>query len=211
MFVSKQVSHAATITPTPAPIAQPPASRSEVSARERPPAVAIAPPKPAAAQGDVTTTVPAASPAAVAAAAPAAGPAADDSAPDESPGQVTDDKEVSLALGRWQKAMLTNDAAEIVPSYAPHINRFFLKTQVSRAFVRDYMERDEETGTRLTRYDMEDISMKHLKADEIQVAFRANFAVSTPDKDRTGEARTTLILKRLEGDWKIVYERDLKD
>ena len=52
--------------------------------------------------------------------------------------------------------------------------------------------------------------MRHLKPDEVEVDYRANFVVSTPDKDRTGDAHTTLILKRLEGDWKIVYERDFK-
>ena len=145
-----------------------------------------------------------------AASAPAASPAVEDTVADTPPGQITDDKEVSLALGRWQKAMLTNDSAEIAPSYAPHVNRFFLKTQVSRDFVRDYLERDEERGTRLTRYDLEDVTMRHLKPDEVEVDYRANFAVSTPDKDRTGDAHTTLILKRLEGDWKIVYERDFK-
>lgn len=203
MFFSKEVSHAATITPIAPPVSDSHATRPdplvlEETSREHPVQPEAAPATPPALAETPS----------VVADASAAPPVSAGTSPDQTPGQITDDKEVSLALRRWQKAMLTNDSAEIAPSYAPHVDRFFLRTQVDRAFVRDYLERDEETGKRLTRYDMEGVSMKHLKGDEVQVDFHANFAVSTPEKDRTGNAKTSLILKRLEGDWKIVYERD---
>ena len=128
----------------------------------------------------------------------------------ESPGQVTEDKEIGLALQRWQNALLTNDSAQIAPSYAAHVNRYFLRTQVSRSYVRDYMERDEERGTRLTKYELHDMSIDHVKRDEVEVHFVANFAVSTPTDDKIGQTRTLLMLRREDGDWKIFYERDLK-
>ena len=205
MYFSKEISHAATITPAAASAAALNSKRPDALALKQPPPAHLAPPEP-------VSDAPPAAPEVPVVTANASAPVAvnEDTSTGETPGQITDDKEVGLALGRWQKAMLTNDSGEIAPSYAPHVNRFFLKTGVDRAFVRDYLERDEETGKRLTRYDMEGVSMKHLKPDEVQVVFRANFAVSTPEKDRTGDTKTTLILKRLEGDWKIVYERDFR-
>ena len=128
----------------------------------------------------------------------------------ETPGQITEDREVGLALRRWRTALLTNDSAQIAPSYAVHVNRFFLKTQVSRTFVRDYMERDEERGTRLTKYNLQDLAIRHVKPDEVEITFHADFAVSTPKTDRVGSARTTLMMRMEEGDWKIFYERDFK-
>ena len=131
-------------------------------------------------------------------------------APTETPGQITEDKEIGLALERWRKALLTNDSDQIAPSYAAHVNRYFLKTQVSRAYVRDYMERDEESGTRLTKYDLQGVSIRRNKPNEVEVTFQANFAVSTPTTDRTGHPRTTLMMRMEDGDWKIFYERDFK-
>lgn len=128
----------------------------------------------------------------------------------ETPGGITEDGEVGLALRRWRTALLTNDSAQIAPSYAVHVNRFFLKTQVSRTFVRDYMERDEEQGTRLTKYNLQDLAIRHVKPDEVEITFHADFAVSTPKTDRVGSARTTLMMRMEEGDWKIFYERDFK-
>ena len=128
----------------------------------------------------------------------------------ETPGQITEDREIGQALERWRTALLTNDSAQIAPSYAAHVNRYFLKIQVSRAFIRDYMERDEERGTRLTKYDLGDVAIRHLKSNEVEVSFYADFAVSTPTTDRAGKARTMLMMRRESGDWKIFYERDFK-
>lgn len=129
---------------------------------------------------------------------------------EETPGELTDEGEIRLALGRWQRALLSNDATQIAPSYAMEVDRYFLQTGVSRAWVLDYMERMEERGVRLTAYDLQNITIKHLAQGEAEVGFQAAFQFSTPSLDRKGNARTVLRLRREEGDWKIFYERDFR-
>ena len=127
-----------------------------------------------------------------------------------SEGSPGENAEVGLALSRWRTALLTNDASQIAPLYAAHVNRYFLQTQVDRAFVFHALAHEEERGLRLTQYELLNVTMKPVKNHEVQVDYRAIFTFSTPMRHRTGDARTTLILRQEEGDWKIVYERDFR-
>ncbi len=125
-----------------------------------------------------------------------------------SPGYITEDKQIGLVLRRWQTALLSNDAAQVAPSYATSVERYFLRTDVSRAYVRDYMQAEEERGTTLMTYDLRDTTIDHVSADEVEVRFVANFSVNAPKGMKTGSARTLLKLRREDGDWKIFFERD---
>ncbi len=125
-----------------------------------------------------------------------------------SPGYITEDRQIGLVLRRWQTALLSNDAAQVAPSYAASVERYFLRTDVSRAYVHDYMSKEETRGTTLMTYDLRDMTIEHVNADEVDVRFVANFSVNAPKGMRTGSARTLLKLRREDGDWKIFYERD---
>ena len=124
------------------------------------------------------------------------------------PGYEEEDAEIELVLRRWQKALLSNDAGRIAPSYAAQVERYFLQTDVNRAFVRSYLRTQEAHGSRLLAYDLKDISIAHVSGSEVDVRFAAGFVVSTPNGDTAGSARTLLKLRPEDGDWKIFFERD---
>lgn len=128
--------------------------------------------------------------------------------PGRTPGEVEEDGEVELALRRWQRGLLSNDAEKAAPSYATKVSRYFLRSDVSRAFVRDYMRGEQARGVRLVRYDLSQVSIDHVGHNAVDVHFVAAFTVKMPSGERTGGTRTLLKLHREDGDWKIYYERD---
>ena len=128
--------------------------------------------------------------------------------PDRSPGYVEADGEIELALGRWQRALLSNDAAAITPSYAQKIERYFLQSGVTRSYVGSYLKTEEGRGSRLVSYDLSQVAIEHVGHNAVDVHFVAGFRVKTPAGEKTGNTRTLLKMHREEGDWKIYYERD---
>ncbi len=129
---------------------------------------------------------------------------------DQTPAALTDDKQIALALHRWQEALLSNDARRIVPSYAPQLDRYFLQTHVTRDYVQRYMAREEDRGSWLLDYDLRDVNIAHDGPDTAEVRFDAKFTVSAARGERSGRARTELKMRREDGDWKIYSERDFR-
>ncbi len=127
-----------------------------------------------------------------------------------SPGAVTEEKEIGLALHRWQEALLSNDARQIAPSYAAEVDRYFLRTHVKRSYIEHYMSQQEDRGAWLLAYELRDIAIESMSENVAEVQFIANFTVSTEHGDRSGTARTELKMRREQGDWKIYSERDFR-
>ena len=128
----------------------------------------------------------------------------------EKPGWITENEQIQLVLRRWQTALLSNDAAQVAPSYSASVERYFLQTGVSRNYVREYMRAEEARGLQLMSYDLRDVQIEHVSAGEVDVRFVAKFTVRTPNEERSGSARTLLKLRPEDGDWKIFYERDYR-
>ncbi len=127
-----------------------------------------------------------------------------------SAGAITEQREIGLALHRWQEALLSNDAKQIAPSYAAEVDRYFLRTNVDRAFVQSYMAKEEDRGSWLLAYELRDVSIERTGEAAAEVHFVASFTVSTAHGERTGHARTELKMRREDGDWKIFSERDFR-
>lgn len=119
-----------------------------------------------------------------------------------------DGANVQDVVDRWRAALLSNNAERIAPMYASTVERYFLRTGVNRAYVRQYMQRQEAKGTRLTAYEFGDETMHRLPDGSVEVRFVANFRVSTPTADLSGRARTQLKLRQEDGQWRIFSERD---
>ena len=128
--------------------------------------------------------------------------------PADTSGYVEENDEIQLVLHRWQQALLSNDAGQIAASYSTSVRRFFLQTDVDRGYVREYMKEEEARGSRLTRYELDHVSIEHVGHNAVDVHFVASFAVSAPAGEKSGNARTLLKLHREDGDWKIYFERD---
>lgn len=130
--------------------------------------------------------------------------------PGHSPGYVAEDEQIGLVLRRWQEAQLSNDAGLVAESYAPMVDRYFLKSHVNREFVRANLLVQQARGISLRNYQLRHVVIGHVDEDDVEVHFSASFTVDSPGGVRTGDARTELKLHREEGDWKIVYERDYR-
>ena len=127
-----------------------------------------------------------------------------------SPGYVAEDEEIGLVLRRWQEAQLSNDAGQVALSYAPMVDRYFLRSHVNREFVRANLLVQQARGISLRSYTLRHIEIGQVSGEDVEVHFLASFTVDSPEGERTGDARTELKLHREEGDWKIVYERDYR-
>lgn len=124
--------------------------------------------------------------------------------------EQADDGDILDMIDRWRSALLSNNSERIAPFYASRVDRYFLRANVDRGFVRRYMETEESRGSRLTAYSLGQIAMERQNDGTVELRFVADFSVSTPSGNRSGHARTTLRLRKEDGDWKIFSERDFK-
>jgi hypothetical protein len=119
--------------------------------------------------------------------------------------------EVSRALDNWAKAYESNDATLIANCYADQVDRYFLRQNVSNAFVHDYMESWlKDHDSRVIMFKIKDAAIYNQTPAYVQL--RLVKEVVTKDSKGAVERFTPseLSLKRVAGEWKITGERDFK-
>jgi hypothetical protein len=119
--------------------------------------------------------------------------------------------EVSRALDNWAKAYESNDATLIANCYADQVDRYFLRQNVTNAFVHDYMESWlKDHDSRVIMFKIKDAAIYNQTPAYVQL--RLVKEVVTKDSKGAVERFTPseLSLKRVAGEWKITGERDFK-
>lgn len=106
--------------------------------------------------------------------------------------------------------MASTDAAAQTSFYADHLDRYFLRTGVNRAFVlrdkQDFLRR----GMRVRRFQLEDVEIQDETSASARVRLVKHYVVDRPEPGASGErsVHSELQLKKFGGAWKIVAERD---
>jgi len=119
--------------------------------------------------------------------------------------------EVARALDNWAKAHESNDPTLIANCYADQVDRYFLRQNVTNAFVRDYMEAWlKDHDSRVIMFKIKDSAIYHQTPPYVQL--RLVKEIVTKDSKGAVESFTPseLSLKKVAGEWKITSERDFK-
>lgn len=117
--------------------------------------------------------------------------------------------EIDGLLDRWRNTVLRGDVNGQTILYAPKMELFYRRNGVSRETVRREKARLMELYPRVHRYDISDVKVESQKRDEAVVSFRKDWDMNG-DRRFSGAERQRLKLRRINGDWKIVREEELK-
>lgn len=116
-----------------------------------------------------------------------------------------------VALDNWAKAYESNDPTLIANCYADQVDRYFLRQNVTKRFVHDYMaDWLKSHDTRVVMFKIKDAAIYNQTPTYVQL--RLVKEVVTKDSEGAVERFTPseLSLKKVAGEWKITSERDFK-
>jgi hypothetical protein len=116
---------------------------------------------------------------------------------------------IDSLLDRWRNTFASGDVNGQVILYAPKMELFYRRNGVSRETVRREKARMMELYPRVHRYDISDVTLESHKGDEAVVSFRKDWDMNG-DRRFSGAERQRLKLKRINGDWKIIREEELR-
>jgi hypothetical protein len=105
--------------------------------------------------------------------------------------------------------MRTKDMAGQVRLYAPVVETFYGQHHVARSRIAAIKKREFGTMGVVNRFDATNVQITQIAPDNAVVLFTKNWAFGN-DSQRTGAVRSQLTLKKIDGEWKVVAERELK-
>jgi hypothetical protein len=124
---------------------------------------------------------------------------------------TTDDvSAITEAVNRYASAMLANDPDAEAKAYAAHVERYFLKSDVDNAFVRDDKQAFLDHGNRITALKLHDLSVEDRTPTTASVRYVRDVAWVNGSTSTKKDIRSLLHLQKLGGDWKIVSEQDFR-
>jgi ketosteroid isomerase-like protein len=119
------------------------------------------------------------------------------------------DPSIRESLDRWIATMRTKDMAGQVRLYAPMVETFYGQHHVARSRIAAIKKREFGTMGVVNRFDATNVQITQIAPDNAVVLFTKNWAFGN-DSQRTGAVRSQLTLKKIDGEWKVVAERELK-
>ncbi len=133
-------------------------------------------------------------------------------AEDDGTGQVSSPAALGNRLEQWAASMRSTDATQQASFYAGHLDRYFLKTDVSHDFVlrdkADFLRR----GKRVERFDLEDVAVQDQTDSAARIRLVKHYVVQAGPAQPAAErlVRSELSLRKIDGTWEITGERDFK-
>lgn len=124
-------------------------------------------------------------------------------------GGVSQDTSVDGFLRRFERASVGNDANVKAELYAEQMDRYFLKTHVTREFVYRDLLNWLSRGRLITSFRLTVLSNEG-GDDERTLVVRKEASWIDGGAVRVLVTRSQFILRRVGGEWKIVSERDYK-
>ncbi len=119
-------------------------------------------------------------------------------------------QEISSTLGRWASAAARNDPIAESALYAPSVDRYFLRRNVSRGYVLATKQAFRARGNSMGTFTISDVTTQLLSPSSAIVNLHKNWTIRT--SDGTGPLHTTqsrLWLRRSAQGWQITGEQDL--
>ena len=112
-------------------------------------------------------------------------------------------------LHRWRETVVRGDVNAHAILYAPKMDKFFRRRNVTRETVRREKARMMELYPDVKRYEISDVRVESQRGTEAIVSFRKEWDMRG-DRPFSGAERQRLKLRRIAGDLKIVSEEELK-
>jgi ketosteroid isomerase-like protein len=116
-------------------------------------------------------------------------------------------KSVQTVLRRWASTLLSGDLTAHMDLYAPTVDRFGARSNVTRHFVRAEVERWLSDHDDLLSYRLTDLNVRWFAPEE---SATAEFRCAWTQAD--GQSETShhrLKFRKMTGEWKIVSEEQL--
>ncbi len=125
---------------------------------------------------------------------------------------ISSDAALGDRLEQWAASMRSTDATQQASFYAGHLDRYFLKTDVSHDFVLRDKAEFLRRGKRVEQFDLENVAVKDRTDSAARIRLVKHYVVLA---SRTGPAseklvRSELSLRKIDGAWEITGERDFK-
>lgn len=121
----------------------------------------------------------------------------------------SEDSSVLDALNEWRQAVLSNDPDRQVSCYAPHLERYFLKSDVDRSFVFSDLMAQHMQGSSVVSLSIDQIKTTAESDAITDVDFVENVSFVRHGLPRNVTVHTFLKFAKTEGAWRIFYMRQL--
>lgn len=139
---------------------------------------------------------------------------------DIQPGPSPTETAVRDAVGTWVQAFRSKDATALAGSYAPVVEKYFLRTNVSQGEIRQIEIQEFASMVEIRQYEINDIQVAMLPDEYIVNGInysraKANFrktwdTLDSDGKTFAGEEIEQLTFTSSPQGWKIVREEELK-
>jgi hypothetical protein len=117
--------------------------------------------------------------------------------------------DIHRLLDQWRLTVVRGDVGGQADLYAPRVERFFTKRNVSRDAVRQEKARMMQAYPEVNKYEISDVEVESNTGNEAVVSFRKEWDMNG-NRRFSGAERQRLRLRRIDGDWKIVGEEETK-
>jgi hypothetical protein len=114
---------------------------------------------------------------------------------------------VDELLDRWRDTILSRNVDAQVSLYAPKVEHFFNRRNVSRELVRREKGRMLELYPEIRKYEISDVRLESAEDNQAVVSFRKEWDMRGIRRF-TGAERQRLKLRKIAGVWKIVGEEE---
>ena len=125
-------------------------------------------------------------------------------------GDGSADAAIRETLQRWSTAMVKNDPSAEAAEYAPHLDKYFLRSGVDQAFVeadkRAYLKRGNITAD----FTLRDVRIENETANTAEVRLTKDVTWQRAGGSTHKLIRSLLHLQRFGDGWKITGEQDFK-
>jgi hypothetical protein len=122
---------------------------------------------------------------------------------------VANGGDIHRLLDQWRLTVVRGDVGGQADLYAPRVERFFTKRNVSRDAVRQEKARMMQAYPEVNKYEISDVEVESNTGNEAVVSFRKEWDMNG-NRRFSGAERQRLRLRRIDGDWKIVGEEETK-
>ena len=125
---------------------------------------------------------------------------------------VAADAALGDRLEQWAASMRSTNPVQQASFYAGHLDRYFLKTDVSHDFVLRDKEEFLRRGKRVERFDLQDVALEEQTDFAAKIRLVKHYVVLAARAGPASEklVRSELNLRKVDGAWEITGERDFK-
>jgi len=124
------------------------------------------------------------------------------------PGNAVSSASIDGLLDRWRNTVVRGDVKAQAILYAPKMEQFFRRRNVTRDVVLREKARMKELYPNVSRYDITDVQVESHKENVAVVSFRKEWDMHG-ERRFSGSDRQRFKLRKIAGDWKIVGEEEM--